>query len=990
MPVDNKTRPTGEQLRFRSAATGDHILDDYLEASEKGGRTLPDLLDDIFDSSGVFAASNFEFRIEPSTRKYQVRVGLFANGTAGWTDIPNGFVFRQRGTYANATAYEQLDVVTVSNSSYVCTVAHTSSTATPDLTKFVIILDGAALNTATTSAQTSATNAANSASAASTSATNAANSATAAQTSATNAASSASTATTQAGIATTQASNASGSATAAASSASSASSSATSASGSATSAATSATTATTQATNAANSASSASASASTATTQASNAAASASAAATSATNASNSASAASTSASNAATSATAAASSATSASAAQLAAESARDSALAAYDNFDDRYLGPKASDPTVDNDGNALIAGALYFNTALGYMKVYTGTAWVDAYAAGTSFVAKAGSTMTGALVLYGNAAANLEAVPKQQLDSGLALKANIASPTFTGTVVLPSATSIGSVTNTEISYLSGVTSSIQTQINAKLDTAATTYVIQTGPTGAANLPNGTSAQRPGAPVAGQVRYNTSTGKFEGYSSTWGNLGGGAAISDTPPSNPGAGDLWWNSSDGNLYVYYTDVNGSQWVSTTAGGQGAYLPLTGGTISGNMAVTGNVGIGTTSPSYKLDVTGGTASFVGSSGVGAIRVAGAGGSWFWIDNPTTTTMRFSSGATAGTNPMVLDSSGNVGIGTSSPLGRFTSERAAASAGWVLAGKSAGVSNESGVYIDGSNNAEFAARNGSGTLTVRIGSTGDSYITGGNVGIGTSSPSQKFHVAGSGSTYTRVSSSNASTGAGSYFVNATSTWLIGAGPASGGSEFAFVDQTSGSIERARIDSSGNFMVGTTSAGATLTVYHGGNQKSADFYGAGNVSGTPVMSCRKGANDSTTSNVYIQFLYNNGTTGSGQINGNGGSQAAFGSYSDIRLKQNVESLPSQLENICSLRPVEFDYIESGEHQIGFIAQEMQEVYPDAVAVGNDDMLTITGWNKTEARLVSAIKELKAELDAVKSELATLKGAQ
>jgi hypothetical protein len=74
-----------------------------------------------------------------------------------------------------------------------------------------------------------------------------------------------------------------------------------------------------------------------------------------------------------------------------LAAESARDSALAAYDNFDDRYLGAKTSDPTLDNDGDALVAGALYFNSVDGAMRVYTGSVWVDAYAAGQTFLAKA-----------------------------------------------------------------------------------------------------------------------------------------------------------------------------------------------------------------------------------------------------------------------------------------------------------------------------------------------------------------------------------------------------------------------------------------------------------------------------------------------------------------------------------------------------------------------------------------------------------------------
>jgi len=102
-------------------------------------------------------------------------------------------------------------------------------------------------------------------------------------------------------------------------------------------------------------------------------------------------SAASTSATNASNSASTASTAATNASAAQVAAETARDQTLTAYDNFDDRYLGAKTSDPTLDNDGNALLAGALYFNSSLGYMKVYTGSVWVDAYAAGTSFLAKA-----------------------------------------------------------------------------------------------------------------------------------------------------------------------------------------------------------------------------------------------------------------------------------------------------------------------------------------------------------------------------------------------------------------------------------------------------------------------------------------------------------------------------------------------------------------------------------------------------------------------
>ena len=90
---------------------------------------------------------------------------------------------------------------------------------------------------------------------------------------------------------------------------------------------------------------------------------SATSAATSATAAATSASEAATSATNAATSATNAATSAT--------------NAEAAYDDFDDRYLGAKSTAPALDNDSQALITGALYFDTTAGAMYVYDGSAW-------------------------------------------------------------------------------------------------------------------------------------------------------------------------------------------------------------------------------------------------------------------------------------------------------------------------------------------------------------------------------------------------------------------------------------------------------------------------------------------------------------------------------------------------------------------------------------------------------------------------------------
>ena len=133
---------------------------------------------------------------------------------------------------------------------------------------------------------------------------------------------------------------------------------------------------------AAASAVSASTSASAAAVSETNASSSELAASGSATDAANSATASAASATASATSATNSAGSAATSLTAQAASEAARDAALAAFDSFDDRYLGQKTDDPTTDNDGDPLVAGTLYFNTTTDTMKVYEGAQWVSAYA--------------------------------------------------------------------------------------------------------------------------------------------------------------------------------------------------------------------------------------------------------------------------------------------------------------------------------------------------------------------------------------------------------------------------------------------------------------------------------------------------------------------------------------------------------------------------------------------------------------------------------
>lgn len=191
---------------------------------------------------------------------------------------------------------------------------------------------------------------------------------------------------------------------------------------------------------------------------------------------------------------------------------------------------------------------------------------------------------------------------------------------------------------------------------------------------------------------------------------------------------------------------------------------------------------------------------------------------------------------------------------------------------------------------------------------------------------------------------------------------------------------------------STERARIDSSGNLLVGTTTQVGKLNVVASSNIGAGyNTYFRNTWSGDvgyPALYIAKFDNNTTTSQLFIRFSVNNEATASGQINANGANSAAFGTFSDKRLKTNIQDLPSQLANIMALRPVEYDYIESegGGHQIGFVAQEVQEIYPDLVGDRGDGMLTLTDMNKNDARLIKAIQEQQQMIETLQAKVAAL----
>jgi len=483
-------------------------------------------------------------------------------------------------------------------------------------------------------AAASATAAAGSATAAAGSATAAATSETNAATSATNAATSATASASSATDSATSATASAGSATAAASSASAAATSETNAATSATAAASSATAAATSETNAANSATAAASSASGSSGSASAAAASATAAAasetaaetaktaaetaetnaeTAETNAATSATAAAGSATSAATNATAAAGSATAAAGSATAAAGSATTAAATLVDFEELYLGAKSTAPTVDNQGNALVVGALYFNTVSNTMFVYSGSSWaaagsavngtaerqeytatsgqttfaatydvgfVDVYLNGsrlvptTDFTASNGAQVvltTGAttgdnvgIIAYG--AFNVADVYTQAQSNARFLQiANNLSDLASAPTAL---TNLGlTATATELNYTDGVTSNIQTQ----LDAAGAGSVTSVGGTGTVS----------GLTLTGTV---TSSGSLT-LGGTLDDINLASGVTGTLPAANGGTGITAAGTSGNVLT----STGSGWASTAPAGGGAWEFFSSTTVSSSVA-----------------------------------------------------------------------------------------------------------------------------------------------------------------------------------------------------------------------------------------------------------------------------------------------------------------------------------------------------------------------------------------------------------------
>lgn len=442
----------------------------------------------------------------------------------------------------------------------------------------------------------------------------------------------------------------------------------------------------------------------------------------------------------------------------------------------------------------------------------------------------------------------------------------------------------------------------------------------------------------------------------------------------------------------GSSILTTTDINGGTIDGTTIGGATpaavsstnlAYTgTLTGGTGIINIGsgqvykdASGNVGIGgIPSGGYKLQVTNGSV-YVGVNSDATNGLVESNGPLFVRTNAAEPII-FGTGS-GGTERLRITSAGNVGIGTSSPsyqlntskaggvgdagqLVRFTNTSTGNSLGpfHLTLGTANYFALNPGMVLASTNSLGFAVGDGSdlaGQRKMTITSTGD-------VGIGTSSPAFKLHINGASSQFACISTTDTTSTTGILFGDSASNTV-------GRVEYVHSSDlmqfyTAGTVKSV-IDASGNLLMSTASAYFQL--------KSA--------STLFNISAQAGGNDflRITANGTQRYQFNN-------LGAAYNSTGTWGTISDVRLKENIVDATPKLDAINQLRVVNFNLKDEPEvKQIGFIAQEIEQVFPSLVENGEEDGKG--GYYKAVKTtvlipmLVKAIQELKAEFDAYKA---------
>jgi len=377
----------------------------------------------------------------------------------------------------------------------------------------------------------------------------------------------------------------------------------------------------------------------------------------------------------------------------------------------------------------------------------------------------------------------------------------------------------------------------------------------------------------------------------------------------------------------------------------------------------NIKSDGKIGIGTVSPTSKLHLEDSASNAIVQIGFEndaqewRLGVHGGLSDGFILYDNTNSASRFF----VGTN-------GNVGIGTTSPDSLVDIEAV-----------------HSQLRLTDSDDSKFVLFSYSGgKLVVRNNSTNTTanqftITEDGKFGIGTINPAQKLDVVGKikvsddvvmAQASPRIDYDNGSTGALRFYSTSTSS------------------------ERMRISSNGSVGIGTTSTSTrTLNVAQLTASEQALYINStsSNVASNAAQLYLQFSGDSSpdSGSRFVEFASQSAIMGS--IKAASASTVQYNTSSDERLKDNIVDAEGQLETVLKTKVREYDWKNDGVHNVGFIAQELNEVIPDVVQQGGDDV-NVDPWQidygKLTPYLVKAIQEQQALIEALQKEVEELKG--